>query len=199
MISALRSCRADAARTLLPVHHRAGVRIERDGGIARVLPRHDAALQCAVTGTPASMHFATAMAERLPEPQCSTTGRPPTGSARGSKLDSGNSSAPWIRSVTYSCGSRTSISTMCVAAQRVVHLGRRHFLQMGLGRASSAPVRRTAVSIRRCCPPAVNAGQRRRIDLGQCAGRGTSREGSARSGVHHGFLPERGTTRLVVR
>ena len=67
---------------------------------------------CGVTGTPASMHFATAMAERLPDPQCSTTGRPSTGNARGSNVDSGNSSAPWMRSVTYSCGSRTSISTI---------------------------------------------------------------------------------------
>jgi hypothetical protein len=41
-------------------------------------------------GSPAASHAATALAERMPEPQWNTTFRPPdSGSARGSKVESG--------------------------------------------------------------------------------------------------------------
>ena len=84
---------------------------------------------CWVIGTPASMHFATAMADRLPEPQCSTTGRPSAGSARGSKRGEREQqrAVDPLGDVFLRLAHVDQHDRMVV--QGVVHFGRRQFMQ----------------------------------------------------------------------
>src|SRR5712671_5904939 len=61
-------------------------------------------------GSPAAWAISAALSERMPDAQEKTTDRPAgSGSSAGSKVESGTSSAPGIRSIAVSLGSRTSI------------------------------------------------------------------------------------------
>src|ERR1700704_5143155 len=61
-------------------------------------------------GSPAAWAISAALSERMPDAQEKTTDRPAgSGSSAGSKGESGMSSAPGIRSIAVSFGSRPSI------------------------------------------------------------------------------------------
>ena len=90
-------------------------------------------LMCRVIGTPDSIHFATAIADRLPEPQCSTTGRPSAGRARGSKAgEREQQRAVYPLGHVFLRLAHVDQHDRAVM-QCVMHFGWRQFMQMGFG------------------------------------------------------------------